>query len=93
LSPYSVNKYQNQVQDKNLFFKIVKSIFQQRRKTLRNSLSKSAVIALERELVTAALKAENIDLKKRGEKLTIIEMISLSNRILQLQDRKEEKDD
>ncbi|SFL50381.1 16S rRNA (adenine(1518)-N(6)/adenine(1519)-N(6))-dimethyltransferase RsmA [Halanaerobium salsuginis] len=93
LSPYSVNKYQNQVQDKNLFFKIVKSIFQQRRKTLRNSLSKSAVIALERELVTAALKAENIDLKKRGEKLTITEMISLSNRILQLQDRKEEKDD
>lgn len=93
LSPYSINKYQNQVQDKNLFFKIVKSIFQQRRKTLRNSLSKSAVIALERELVTAALKAENIDLKKRGEKLTITEMISLSNRILQLQDRKEEKDD
>lgn len=93
LSPYSVNKYQNQVQDKNLFFKIVKSIFQQRRKTLRNSLSKSAVIALERELVTAALKAENIDLKKRGEKLTITEMISLSNKILQLQDRKEEKDD
>lgn len=84
LTPYQENIYQKKVINKEFFFKIVKSIFQQRRKTLRNSLSKSAVINLERELVTQALKDEGIDLKKRGEKLSIMEMISISNRIYKM---------
>lgn len=81
LSPYEENIYQEEVIDKKFFFQVVKSIFQQRRKTLRNSLSKSAVIALDRDLVTQALEDEGIGLKKRGEKLSISEMISISNRI------------
>lgn len=87
LKPYQKNKYQENVIDEKFFFQIVKSIFQQRRKTLRNSLSKSAVIDLKRELVTKALKNEGIDLKKRGEKLTISEMISIANRIYQLRNK------
>jgi 16S rRNA (adenine1518-N6/adenine1519-N6)-dimethyltransferase len=84
LSPYEENIYQEEVISKKFFFQIVKSIFQQRRKTLRNSLSKSAVIALDRDLVTQALEDEGIGLKKRGEKLSISEMISISNRIYKM---------
>ncbi len=84
LSPYEENIYQEEVISKKFFFQVVKSIFQQRRKTLRNSLSKSAVIALDRDLVTQALEDEGIGLKKRGEKLSISEMISISNRIYKM---------
>ena len=84
LSPYSKNPYQEEVIDQKFFFQIVKSIFQQRRKTLRNSLSKSAVIDLDRDLVTEALELEGIGLKKRGEKLEISEMISISNRLYKM---------
>lgn len=87
LSPYLKNPYQRKVIDKKFFFKIVKSIFQQRRKTLRNSLSKSAVIDLDRELITKALEDEGIGLKKRGEKLSISEMISISNRIYKMRNQ------
>ncbi|MFW6281078.1 MAG: ribosomal RNA small subunit methyltransferase A, partial [Halanaerobium sp.] len=84
LKPYAENLYQKKVIDKDFFFKIVKSIFQQRRKTLRNSLSKSAVINLDRDLITKALEEEGIGLKKRGEKLSISEMISISNKIYKM---------
>jgi 16S rRNA (adenine1518-N6/adenine1519-N6)-dimethyltransferase len=84
LSPYAENIYQEEIVNKEFFFQIVKSIFQQRRKTLRNSLSKSAVINLDRDLVTKALEDEGIGLKKRGEKLSIFEMISISNRIYKM---------
>ncbi|PUU94072.1 16S rRNA (adenine(1518)-N(6)/adenine(1519)-N(6))-dimethyltransferase RsmA [Halanaerobium sp.] len=84
ISPYEENIYQEEVINKKFFFQVVKSIFQQRRKTLRNSLSKSAVIALDRDLVTNALEDEGIGLKKRGEKLSISEMISISNRIYKM---------
>jgi 16S rRNA (adenine1518-N6/adenine1519-N6)-dimethyltransferase len=84
LKPYAENLYQEKVINKDFFFKIVKSIFQQRRKTLRNSLSKSAVIDLDRDLITKALEEEGIGLKKRGEKLSISEMISVSNKIYKM---------
>lgn len=87
LSPYEENIYQEEVINKKFFFQVVKSIFQQRRKTLRNSLSKSAVIALDRDLVTKALEDEGIGLKKRGEKLSISEMISISNRIYKMREK------
>ena len=88
LSPYKQNIYQEEVISKKFFFQIVKSIFQQRRKTLRNSLSKSAVINLDRDLVTQALEDEGIGIKKRGEKLSISEMISISNRIYKMRKEK-----
>ena len=87
LSPYEENIYQKEVISKEFFFQVVKSIFQQRRKTLRNSLSKSAVINLDRDLVTQALEDEGIGLKKRGEKLSISEMISISNRIYNMRNK------
>ena len=88
LTPYEKNIYQEEVINRKFFFQVVKSIFQQRRKTLRNSLSKSAVINLDRDLVTQALEDEGIGLKKRGEKLSISEMISISNRIYEMKENK-----
>ncbi|ADQ15435.1 16S rRNA (adenine(1518)-N(6)/adenine(1519)-N(6))-dimethyltransferase RsmA [Halanaerobium hydrogeniformans] len=87
LTPYSENPHQKKVIDQEFFFQIVKSIFQQRRKTLRNSLSKSAVINLDRDLVTKALELEGIGLKKRGEKLEISEMISITNRLYKMRNK------
>ncbi|MGM0548081.1 MAG: 16S rRNA (adenine(1518)-N(6)/adenine(1519)-N(6))-dimethyltransferase RsmA [Bacillota bacterium] len=86
LAPYSENIYQKEVLNQDFFFQIVKSIFQQRRKTLRNSLSRSAIINLDRDLVTQALNDEGIGIKKRGEKLSILEMISISNRIYKMRE-------
>lgn len=86
LAPYPENIYQKEVLNQDFFFKIVKSIFQQRRKTLRNSLSRSAIINLDRDLVTQALNDEGIGIKKRGEKLSILEMISISNRIYKMRE-------
>ncbi|MGM0602634.1 MAG: 16S rRNA (adenine(1518)-N(6)/adenine(1519)-N(6))-dimethyltransferase RsmA [Bacillota bacterium] len=84
LNPHRNNLYRKKAVNKDFFFQIMHSIFQQRRKTIRNSLSKSSLIDIERDIITQALKNNNIDLKKRGEKLTILEMIELSNEIYHL---------
>lgn len=84
LKPYKNNLYREEVVSEEFFFKIMHSIFQQRRKTIRNSLSKSSLIDIERDIITQALNNNDIDLKKRGEKLSILEMIKLSNEIYHL---------
>ncbi|HKL43295.1 MAG TPA: 16S rRNA (adenine(1518)-N(6)/adenine(1519)-N(6))-dimethyltransferase RsmA [Clostridia bacterium] len=62
------------------FFKIIKGAFALRRKTLINSLSKSA-IGIDKELLKNILEDMNIDLRIRGEKLDINDFAELSNRI------------
>jgi len=84
LKPYKNNLYREEVVSEEFFFKIMHSIFQQRRKTIRNSLTKSSLIDIERDIITQALNNNDIDLKKRGEKLSILEMIKLSNEIYHL---------
>ncbi|SDC54916.1 MULTISPECIES: 16S rRNA (adenine(1518)-N(6)/adenine(1519)-N(6))-dimethyltransferase RsmA [unclassified Candidatus Frackibacter] len=73
-----------EVKDKELLFSIIKAAFQQRRKTIRNSLSKAANIDLERDLVDAALAKVEIDSRRRGEKLTLERFADLSNTIFNL---------
>jgi len=58
------------LKDKDLFFKIIKIAFMQKRKTLINALL-SGNIFKNREEAEIALKTLNIDLKIRGEKLTL----------------------
>ncbi len=65
--------------NEELFFKIVRALFQQRRKTIRNSLSKAAEIDLSRELVGRALERAGINSRIRGEKLTWQEIVELSD--------------
>lgn len=66
-----LNKARIEVVDEEFFFKIVKAAFGQRRKTIRNSLSKAANINLSRDLVDEALEEAEIDSRRRGEKLSI----------------------
>lgn len=65
--------------DEDFFFAIVKAIFQQRRKNIKNGLTKAAEINLAKELVLEALAECNIDKRIRGEKLEIEKMVELSN--------------
>ncbi|MGM0501926.1 MAG: 16S rRNA (adenine(1518)-N(6)/adenine(1519)-N(6))-dimethyltransferase RsmA [Bacillota bacterium] len=72
------------VTSKEFFFKIVNAGFQQRRKTIRNSLSKAANINLSRDLVDQALEEVNIDSRRRAEKLSLEQFAKLSNKIFEL---------
>ena len=60
-------------------FKIIKSAFGQRRKTLVNALSKSPYVSLEKSSVSAALEALNLDQSIRGEKLSLVEFARLAD--------------
>jgi 16S rRNA (adenine1518-N6/adenine1519-N6)-dimethyltransferase len=68
-----------EVDDEKKFFKIVKSAFGQRRKTLLNALSKSPYLTLEKEAVQTALSQLGLDPAIRGERLSIEEFAALSN--------------
>ena len=64
------------VLNEEMFFKVIKASFMQRRKTLINGLMNSGIIK-DRE----KLKEANIDSNIRGEKLTIEQFANLSNLI------------
>ncbi len=70
---------ENRADNEELFFQIVRALFQQRRKTIRNSLSRAAEIDLSRKLVDRALERSGIDPRIRGEKLSWREIVELSN--------------
>ncbi|MGM0437000.1 MAG: 16S rRNA (adenine(1518)-N(6)/adenine(1519)-N(6))-dimethyltransferase RsmA [Bacillota bacterium] len=77
LEQYKDNPYKPL--DEEFFFSIVKAIFQQRRKNIKNGLTKAAEINLPKEVVLKSLEEVQIDRRKRGEKLTIEKMVELSN--------------
>ncbi len=70
--------------DEDIFFKVVRAMFQQRRKIIRNSLSKAAQVDFPRDIVDEALARAEIDPKIRGEKLSIQRVIKLSNELTKL---------
>lgn len=72
------------VLNEDIFFRVVKAAFQQRRKTLRNSLSGSPTLSLTKELVLDALEKVDIDPQLRGEKLSISDFGRLSDQIFKL---------
>jgi 16S rRNA (adenine1518-N6/adenine1519-N6)-dimethyltransferase len=67
--------------DPNLFFKLTRSAFGKRRKTLRNALLMSAGLGLQLEppVLDAALEASGIQGQRRGETLSLQEYADLSN--------------
>ena len=77
LKQYKENPYKPL--DEEFFFSVVKAIFQQRRKNIKNGLTKAAEINLPKKVVLKSLKETQIDKRKRGEKLTIEKMVELSN--------------
>lgn len=66
--------------DEDLFFNIIKSAFNMRRKTLSNSLKSIA----NEDILLKALEESNIDPKRRGETLSIEEFANLSNILFRL---------
>lgn len=67
------------VADEGHFFRLVKSAFGQRRKTLMNALSKSPYQAIPRERILAALQKMDLDPAIRGERLSLEQFAQLSN--------------
>lgn len=64
------------VEDEVLFFKIVRMVFTMRRKTLSNNLKS---MGYTREFIEEVLEAAGIDLKARGETLSVEKFAELSN--------------
>ncbi len=73
--------------DKDLFFKVVKASFGQRRKTLVNALNNAGYLGLDKEKITEFLKKTGIEQKQRGETLSIHQFAQLSNLIYELRHR------
>ncbi len=65
------------VKDETMFFKVVKAAFLQKRKTLLNSLSNSKIA--EKTFLENMLSELNIDLKIRGEKLSLEQFGTISD--------------
>ena len=78
------NPHPERADDEDIFFKVVRAMFQQRRKIIRNSLSKAAQVDFPRDIVDKALARAEIDPKIRGEKLSIQRVIKLSNELTKL---------
>lgn len=68
-----------EVEDEKFFFRVVKSAFGQRRKTLCNALSKSPYFELDKEKVLSALLQMGLPETVRGERLSVEEFARLSN--------------
>ncbi|GKX68684.1 16S rRNA (adenine(1518)-N(6)/adenine(1519)-N(6))-dimethyltransferase RsmA [Inconstantimicrobium mannanitabidum] len=64
--------------NKKLFFEVVRSSFNMRRKTLWNGLKG---IGLSKENLEMAFNNANIDMKRRGETLSVEEFAALANEI------------
>ena len=66
------------VENEKLFFEIIRSSFNMRRKTLWNGVKN---IGLAKESLELAFEEANVDSKRRGETLTIEEFATLSDKI------------
>ncbi len=80
LIPYTEPPYK--AKDRKLFFRVVKAIFQQRRKTIKNSLIKASTVNFNKDDVLEALEQSGIDSRIRGEKLSIASIVELSNNLI-----------
>lgn len=74
-----------QVDDEAFFFQLVQASFQQRRKTLRNNLSRHFKESLSKAEIEEGFEHVGIDGTRRGESLTIEEFAALANYFKQKQ--------
>ena len=74
------NKPKVEVENEELFFKIIKASFMQRRKTLVNGLTNSGIIT-DKNIIKNIFENMGLDLGIRGEKLTIEQFAKLANLI------------
>lgn len=67
--------------DKDFMFRLIKAAFAQRRKTLQNALSNDASLGLSKEAVETALRDLGLDVRIRGERLSLSDFAELSDRL------------
>lgn len=70
-----------QVSDEELLFKLTRASFNQRRKTLVNSLSNSAELGISKEVLENALKELKLPAAVRGEALSLNDFIVLTDHL------------
>ena len=68
-----------EVKDEELFFKVVRAAFEQRRKALKNALSRTKDLKLSKKKVLEILERADIKPLRRGETLSLEEFARLSN--------------
>lgn len=73
-----------ELKDRDLFFKVVKAAFGQRRKTLLNALSNAGYIGIGKDQVRLLLDKAGIEEMQRGETLSIQQFARLANEIYDL---------
>lgn len=71
------NRYRSMVKDKQLFFRIVRGAFSQRRKTMANSLS--SMLGVQKEEIYSCLEKLGLDKNTRAEQLSMEQLIDFSN--------------
>ena len=77
-----LEKYENppvQVEDEKLMFRIIRASFNQRRKTLVNSLKNSNELSYSKEEIESVLEKIGISLNIRGEALTLEQFADIAN--------------
>jgi len=67
------------VKDEELFFKVVRASFEQRRKALKNALSRTRDLKLTKKKILSILEKADIKPLRRGETLSLEEFARLSN--------------
>ncbi|MBE6065826.1 16S rRNA (adenine(1518)-N(6)/adenine(1519)-N(6))-dimethyltransferase RsmA [Clostridium cochlearium] len=70
------------VKDEELFFKIIRTAFNMRRKTMWNVIK--SLSNLDKEIIERVFKLSNIDPKRRGETLSVEEFALLSDSLHEL---------
>jgi len=73
-----LQKTRVEIEDEAIFRKVVKASFGHRRKTLKNALRHVAFFNLEGEKIEVNLRKAGIDLRRRGETLTLREFATIS---------------
>ena len=68
-----------EVKDEKLMFKLIRAAFNQRRKTLQNSINNSPELSLSKEQVVAALDKMGLSQTIRGEALSLEQFATLAN--------------
>jgi 16S rRNA (adenine1518-N6/adenine1519-N6)-dimethyltransferase len=69
------------VDDEELFFRIVRGAFNQRRKSILNSLSRDEVLAMPKDKLSATLCRAGIDPSARPETLGLSDFARIANSI------------
>lgn len=75
----SLGEKKIKVSDEDMFFRVVKGSFVQRRKTIYNNLATSFNNVLTKQQITDILQEASIEPSRRGESLAIEEFVKLSN--------------